>query len=1101
MSRKHHSIMHIVCLSLLLTSIMLLLFLQPLIAANNQLQQSAMPMTVCSPDDFGYVCLDSNEVESPPLFNWIDISETGDDLGLGNTGYSYPITLPFPFTFYDQVYHHVAVSAEGVVYFEDQLFPNVRRPIPTDHLDPQLPQSFIAVHWQNLSPGAAGDVYYTIMGTAPNRALIVQWQDVLIPATDPENEITVQVILQETSNNILMQYLDPSDDNGGNASIGIQISSTLGLRYSYRQPVIQPELAVCITPPNTDNGNCQLLNHDEISQALTITPAQLPYRRQDPAWGTTNITDPIPPCGDNSQGYASLWYNFHSYTEMNLVAHTYGSSFDTIIAVWQGMPDDLTSVTCDDDASNQLQSEVKFTAQANTTYYFQVVGKQDILAGQDYLAFNISQADKWTQIGPKQTAPSINAIVINPQTPTTLYAVTGQGVYRSVNDGANWVAVRDGLGTFGDLEVTSLVLDPDNSQIAYISTFGGGIFKSSDGGENWSKSGLSNPGRYSIHIDDGDDEEIVRVGGSIRRFSDPDQEEPNLLLENYPYAPEPLNWSPVRHLAIHPTNSNRLIAAMANTGMYLSVDSGVSWTPLAMSGATGISGWHAVFATANIAYASMGSETNNSNGGIFRSSNGGDSWAMVSGSSTITSVVTHIAVHPDNPDHVLVTTYGQGIMSSIDGGSTWTSANTGITDMRLANIAFSPVDANILYATGLAVGSVWKSEDGGQIWQQVALQYTDADTVAIALHPSNANVVYIGSGRHYTGDIYTGGGVYKSINGGTNFTQFVTGMSDTYVMDVQQDPHDPNLLYAGTWESGFYRSTDGGITWVQGNAGLDLPYIYSLAVAEGVTGTVLYAATFYDNRGLFVSYDQGQSWLALPVGTLPALARNIFDIALLDGDPERLVIATGNGIYTSSDGGQNWAVGYLGAQPTNNIIFDLEVLSGVSNHVVAGTSNDGIYYSVNGGISWSKATGVPVNANDVPYRVYGLGSSTDPQRPLELYAASKGLLKSVDGGINWQQIAGTNEVFFRSVSYAPITTGHIYAGSIGQGMWVSPRGSGSWFLFSEGFGDLRVRKVNAQVQMPERVMVATDGWSAWMYIPHQAPIPFDFQLYLPIIVR
>jgi len=85
----------------------------------------------------------------------------------------------------------------------------------------------------------------------------------------------------------------------------------------------------------------------------------------------------------------------------------------------------------------------------------------------------------WTSLGPE--GGKINALALDPTTPTTLYAGTGGGVFKSPNGGSSWSAT--GLTT---LNVNALALDPTTPTTLYAGTSGGGVFKSTDGGSSWS---------------------------------------------------------------------------------------------------------------------------------------------------------------------------------------------------------------------------------------------------------------------------------------------------------------------------------------------------------------------------------------------------------------------------------------------------------------------------------------------------------------------------------------------------------------------------------------------------------------------------------------
>ena len=205
----------------------------------------------CPPDSFGYTCLDSNEMNGP-TFEWIDISATGLNLGLTDDSYYFPIALPFAFSFYGGDYTQVAVGSNGTVYFEDAYLGLGNSTIPSD--SGYGVNRFIAVYWDDLNPGAGGAIYAEVIGDAPNRKLVVQWN--AVPHYGNPAPVSAEAILFEGSNNVLVQYLDPSSLAGSSATEGIQGSTTVGLLYGYNQPILTPELAICYVHPDSDDSNC-----------------------------------------------------------------------------------------------------------------------------------------------------------------------------------------------------------------------------------------------------------------------------------------------------------------------------------------------------------------------------------------------------------------------------------------------------------------------------------------------------------------------------------------------------------------------------------------------------------------------------------------------------------------------------------------------------------------------------------------------------------------------------------------------------------------------------------------------------------------------------
>ena len=132
----------------------------------------------------------------------------------------------------------------------------------------------------------------------------------------------------------------------------------------------------------------------------------------------------------------------------------------------------------------------------------------------------------------------------------------------------------------------------------------------------------------------------------------------------------------------------------------------------------------------------------------------------------------------------------------------------------------------------------------GGHWIDVGLANTEV--YALAIDPSNPNILYAGT---------FGAGVFKSTDGGAHWTTLNTGLTDTRVSSLAIDPSNPNILYAGTPGVGVFKSTDGGGHWI--DVGLANTEVYALAI-DPSNPNILYAGTF--DAGVFKSTDGGGDW-------------------------------------------------------------------------------------------------------------------------------------------------------------------------------------------------------------------------------------------------
>jgi photosystem II stability/assembly factor-like uncharacterized protein len=231
-------------------------------------------------------------------------------------------------------------------------------------------------------------------------------------------------------------------------------------------------------------------------------------------------------------------------------------------------------------------------------------------------------------------------------------------------------------------------------------------------------------------------------------------------------------------------------------------------------------------------------------GGIFKSSNGGQTWMAINTGLVLARPsplparppqagpdIAALAIDPSAPATIYA--WGGGLFKSTDGGGSWTA--TGLSGA--STLAIDPSAPATIYAgSGFFTGGVFKSTDGGATWTAVL----DAPQVRVlAIDPSAPATLYAG---------FFGGGVIKTSNGGQSWAGASSGLPNLFPCPVSAlavdpsapAPSAPATLYAGTC-AGVFKSTDGGGSWTADNAGLTNLYVLALAVNPSA-GT-LYAGT------------------------------------------------------------------------------------------------------------------------------------------------------------------------------------------------------------------------------------------------------------------
>ena len=708
-----------------------------------------------------------------------------------------------------------------------------------------------------------------------------------------------------------------------------------------------------------------------------------------------------------------------------------------------------------------------------------------------------SGSNSWTFRGPKintasGNAPSVMQILYDRTNSNIVYAGTDQGVYRSADGGESWEAHNQGLGGYGDLVISGIAQDPVDAATFIIGTWGYGVFRSTNSGDTWAR--LTDPlatATEQASTSSAPEQPLVRAGGrSPLMLPNPlpvDPQKPgldgfiptqSLVPPNPPASPDglpnTLSWTPVRRVAIHPANRNEYFACISNGyGVYHSTDAGTTWAKVSLGVGESGSAYAYVFAPSNdqVRYAAFDS-------GLYRTINGGGLWTQV-GSSIISATPFSIAIHPTNPNIVMAGTWGGGLYRTPDGGNNWVNVSSGssLSETSFFSVAFSPSSPNTVYAGSYLW--VYVSFDTGASWGNADTSFPSCYVEGLTVHPSQPQTVLIGP------NCYPYGGVYKRTTNGASFVLKPVGMDDTIVLDIKQDPSNANVLYAGTWGAGVFRSDDGGSTW---NSKYGYPYIYSIEATQGPTSTILYAGTFYADRGVQKSWDRGQTWYQISSGYSSDIS---FDLQSVNNNPNWLVAATFQGIQYSQDGGVTWdnASGL-----TDGMV--LSVCQFANNGpLLAATYGGGTFISYQG-FSWYDANQGMTGANsNYAYKV-----ACSPDTPGLAYAGSLGVYRTSDYGEHWLPVnAGLPSDYIRNLDIVP-GSGDVFAGTHQNGVYLAPRGVPGWSQINTGLGELRTRAMKVVGTSPNpHAFVGTNGRGAWDYSLTARPASGSIQL--PVIAR
>lgn len=297
---------------------------------------------------------------------------------------------------------------------------------------------------------------------------------------------------------------------------------------------------------------------------------------------------------------------------------------------------------------------------------------------------------------------------------------------------------------------------------------------------------------------------------------------------------------------------------------------------------------------------------------------------------------------------------------------------------RSAAVAGSYKNRTTFYfgATG---GGVWKTTDGGSNWKNISDKYFGGTIGAVAVAPSDESVVYVGEGENtMRGNVAEGlGGVWRSADAGRTWKNI--GLNDgRHIIRLIVHPRDPNTVWAAVMghlfgpneERGVYKTTDGGKTW---------------------------------KRTLYINNQTGASDLVMEPGNPDVFYAGMWRVIRTPHSMESG--GEGSGLYKSTDGGETW-------EPLINKKGMPKGLWGIVGVAVAPSNPEKVYAIIenaNGGLFKSEDAGetwtLTSNDNNIRQRAwYYTKVYVDPKNENLVYCPNVNFMKSTDGGRTFQSI-------------------------------------------------------------------------------------------------
>ena len=287
-------------------------------------------------------------------------------------------------------------------------------------------------------------------------------------------------------------------------------------------------------------------------------------------------------------------------------------------------------------------------------------------------------------------------------------------------------------------------------------------------------------------------------------------------------------------LALNPLNPSTMYVGAADGGVWRSWDGGLSWTSVSDDFPTQSMGSIVINPIdTSIVYAGTGDASfggySFAGAGMFKSTDSGESWTQVGAATLPLARISEMVINPLNPDILYVAIpYGladetiNGIWRSKDGGLTWEH----VLPSRTTDIVINPLDPDILYTVSSKVlggytaarYGVFKTADGGDNWTKLDIGVTDSliGRTGIGICASQPDVLYLGVSELAGGERTPLMGIFKTTDAGANWTKLSVPFD--YMVSqgwfdniIGVDPTDPDIVFAGGVK--LIRSGDGGDTW------------------------------------------------------------------------------------------------------------------------------------------------------------------------------------------------------------------------------------------------------------------------------------------------
>jgi len=594
----------------------------------------------------------------------------------------------------------------------------------------------------------------------------------------------------------------------------------------------------------------------------------------------------------------------------------------------------------------------------------------------------------WQNEGPNNIGGRINAVLSHPDDSDIIYVgnTTG-GVFKTENGGTDWYPIFDD-NPF--LATSCITFDPDDPDILYVGTgdrnisgypsIGNGVYKSSDAGVTWEHLGLSEQSIVSkIIVDPGDTQTI---------------------------------YAATMGLPFEKSNDR---------GLYKSTDGGLTWEQsLFIADSAGVIDLVMDPFDSQTLYAAGWNRIRNSfkslvkgpDSRIFKTTDGGDSWTMLSnGLPMVDNSRPGLAISQQTPGLVFALFVGSdynlhSIHNTTDAGNSWTQVGTtnlpydylGGFGWYFGQIRVNPEDDDELYVLGV---DMYKTTSGGNSWFMSTPPW-----YFYQVHADKHDLFFV---NENTLLLSTDGGLYKSDNAGDDWED-IEDIPNTQLYRVKVNHHKPEVYYGGTQDNGTIKGNNATQnSWNRVYGGDGFQPLFDLYFP-----TTFYAET--QNGNLVATTDNGSDWFGFTDGISSGDPRS-WDMPFARNEMNVYFTGT-NKMYRNVNAPYgNWSpVSPILTSESNNryyIISEIGTSRLNPDIVYAGTSDAFVWRSLDGGTTWDEITG------DLPQRFVSAVRAS-PNYDKAVFVGHSGykmneyiphIHRSEDHGDTWLDISGDLPAF------------------------------------------------------------------------------------------